>query len=72
MLSKILKKLTLPVTAVGVVSLIVTEKAVIEVTPEGLLLKEIARGTTFEEVIACTEADLIISPDLSEFDPGTA
>ncbi len=65
---KILKKLTLPVTAVGVVDMIVTEKAVIEVTPAGLLLKEIADNTTVEEVKKCTEADLIISPDLKTFE----
>ncbi len=61
---KILKELTLPVTAVGVVSMIVTEMAVIEVTPEGLVLKEIAEDTTVEEVQKATEAELIISPEL--------
>ena len=61
---KILKNLTLPKTAEGVVDLIVTEKAVIEVTPEGLLLKEVAPNVTIEEVKECTEADLIISPEL--------
>jgi acetate CoA/acetoacetate CoA-transferase beta subunit len=61
---KILKKVSLPVTAVGVVDMIVTEKAVIEVTPQGLILKEIAHDTTVDEVKACTEADLIISSDL--------
>jgi acetate CoA/acetoacetate CoA-transferase beta subunit len=61
---KILKKLTLPATAVGVVDLIVTEKAVIEVTPQGMLLKEIAPDTTVEEVKVCTEAELMVSPNL--------
>ncbi|MBN2420073.1 MAG: 3-oxoacid CoA-transferase subunit B [Deltaproteobacteria bacterium] len=69
---KILKKLTLPVTGVKVVDIIVTEKAVIEVTPEGLLLKEIVNGTTVDEVKACTEANLIISPDLRQFDLAAA
>ena len=64
---KILKKLTLPVTAVGVVKMIVTELAVIEVTPEGLVLKEIAESTTVEDVVAATEAELKISPDLKKF-----
>ncbi len=64
---KILKKLTLPVTAVGVVKMIVTEKAVIEVTSQGLVLKEIAFNTTVDEVTACTEADLMVSPDLKKF-----
>ncbi len=61
---KILKKLTLPTTAAGVVDLIVTEKAVIEVTPDGLLLKEISADTTVEEVKSLTEAELRVSPDL--------
>lgn len=64
---KILKKLTLPVTAVGVVNMIITEKAVIEVTGEGLLLKEIAADTTVEEVKEATEAELKVSPDLKRF-----
>jgi acetate CoA/acetoacetate CoA-transferase beta subunit len=62
---KILKKLTLPATAVGVVNLIVTEKAVIQVTPEGLLLREISPDTSIEDVKACTEASLTVSPDLA-------
>ena len=62
---KILKKLTLPATAVGVVDLIVTEKAVIEVTQEGLLLKEISADTTVEEVRSFTEAELMVSPDMT-------
>lgn len=65
---KILKKLTLPATAVGVVDLIVTEKAVIEVTPVGLLLKEISADTTVEEVKSFTEAELVVSPDLRIMD----
>jgi acetate CoA/acetoacetate CoA-transferase beta subunit len=64
---KILKKLTLPITAVGVVKLIVTEMAVIEITPKGLLLKEIAEGTTVEQVKAATEAELAVSPNLGTF-----
>jgi len=63
---KILKKCTLPFTGLKVVSLIVTERAVIEVTPRGLLLKEIASGTTLEAVRAATEAALIV-----EGTPGT-
>ncbi len=64
---KILKNLTLPITAVGVVKLIVTEKAVIEVSPLGLVLKEIAEGTTVEQVKAATDAELLVSPDLKTF-----
>lgn len=61
---KILKKCTLPLTAAKEVNLIVTEMGVIEVTENGLVLKEIAPDTTVEEVKAATEAELIISPDL--------
>jgi len=48
---KILKKCSLPLTAVGQVNLIITEMAVIEVTPNGLLLKEIAPEVTIEDVL---------------------
>lgn len=57
---KILKECTLPFTAKAQVDLIVTDMAVIEVTPEGLLLVEIAPDTTVEAVIAATEAELIV------------
>ena len=57
---KIMKRCTLPLTAVGKVHMIVTEKAVIEVTPEGLLLKELLPGATLEDVLAGTEATLRI------------
>lgn len=60
--SKILKRCRLPLTAVGEANLIVTELAVMEVTTEGLVLKETAPGVTVDEVISKTEADLII-PD---------
>ncbi|SCP98481.1 3-oxoacid CoA-transferase subunit B [Anaerobium acetethylicum] len=61
---KLLKKVTLPPTAVNKVNLIVTELAVIEVTAEGFLLKEIAGNTTVEEVQRLTEAELIVDADL--------
>lgn len=64
---KILKKCTLPLTAVSKVDLIITELAVIEVTKDGLLLKEIASGHTVDEVVSLTEASLIISDDLKTF-----
>jgi len=61
---KILKKCNLPLTAKGEVDLIVTDMAVIKVTPEGLLLTELAPETTVEEVVAATEAKLRIADDL--------
>jgi 3-oxoacid CoA-transferase subunit B len=61
---KILHRCTLPLTGVGVVHTIATELAWIAVTPAGLVLEEIARGVTLEEVEAATEAKLIVSPGL--------
>ncbi len=64
---KILKKCMLPLTGAGVVNTIVTELAYIDVTPEGLVLKELAPGTTTEAVQRLTEAALRIDPNLREF-----
>jgi 3-oxoacid CoA-transferase subunit B len=61
---KILKKCTLPLTGVKVVDTIVTEMAYIRVTPEGLLLEEIAPGLTVEDVQKATEAKLRVSAEL--------
>lgn len=58
--SKILKECTLPLTAKGCVSLIITEMAVIEVTPQGLELKEVMEPYTVEDVIKHTDAQLKI------------
>jgi len=65
---KILKECTLPLTAAGEVDLIITEMAVIEVTKDGLVLKELGPEATVEDVIAATDAELIISPDLKVMD----
>ena len=61
---KIVKKCSLPFTGLGVVNLIVTELAVIEVTPQGLLLREVAPGVTPEDVQKATEPTLQLAPDL--------
>jgi len=63
---KILKRCTLPLTGVAVVHIIATEMAWIAVTPEGLVLEEIAPGLTVEQVQAATEATLHVSPALRE------
>ena len=59
---KILKKCRLPLTALCAADLIVTDLAVIECTPNGLVLREVAPGVTVEEVVSKTEATLTI-PD---------
>ena len=61
---KILKKCNLPLTAKGQVNMIVTEMCVIEVTPEGLIVKEIHPEFTKEDVIAATEAELKFADDV--------
>jgi 3-oxoacid CoA-transferase B subunit len=63
---KIMRKCTLPLTGVGVVDLIVTELAVIEVTPNGVVLREIAEDTTPEAVQKLTEARLDVAPGLKK------
>jgi 3-oxoacid CoA-transferase subunit B len=58
---KILRKCSLPLTGVEVVDHVVTELAVIEVTPDGLVLREIAEDTTVEQVQAVTEPKLLLA-----------
>jgi 3-oxoacid CoA-transferase subunit B len=64
---KILDRCTLPLTGTNVVNLIVTELAVIEVTPRGLLLREIASDTTVERVRAATGTELIVEGGTATF-----
>lgn len=64
--SRIVKECTLPLTAAGEVDLIVTERCVLEVTPQGLLLKEINPLFSLDEVIASTDAELIIADQLQQ------
>jgi 3-oxoacid CoA-transferase subunit B len=62
--AKILKACTLPLTGKSVVHDIVTELGWIRVTPQGLVLTEVAEGVTAAEVQARTEVRLIVSPEL--------
>lgn len=63
---KVVKELSYPATAMGRVSMLFTDLAVIEITPEGMVLHETAPGITAEDVQSVTEPKLIISPDLTE------
>jgi 3-oxoacid CoA-transferase subunit B len=56
---KILNHCTLPLTGKGVVNRIITDRAVLDVTSDGLLLVELAPGHTAEEIRACTEPALL-------------
>ena len=64
---KILKQCTLPLTGQRVVHQIVTELALIDVTPNGLVLREIAEDTTEEAVRAATGAALIVRHPIGRF-----
>src|SRR5690625_3283993 len=63
--SKIVKQCSLPLTAKRCVDLIITNMAVIEVTPKGLILLEIMDGHTVDEVIAATDAPLEVATGLT-------
>ena len=64
--SKILKKCTLPLTGVGCVKKVVTELAVMDVTPNGFKLLERPPGVSVEDIVKATEADLIIEGEIPE------
>ena len=66
--AKIVKHLTFPPTTAGKVNMIFTDLAVMEVTPKGLLLKEIAPGISVKDLQSVTEPKLLISPDLKEIE----
>jgi 3-oxoacid CoA-transferase subunit B len=60
--SKILNRCSLPLTGKGVVHRIISDRAVLDVTPRGLVLVEVAPGCTAQEVCASTEPPLILAP----------
>jgi 3-oxoacid CoA-transferase subunit B len=64
---KIVERCTLPFTGLKVVNMIVTEMAVIDVTPGGLVLREIAADTTLDKVKAATGAPLTVPQTLGTF-----
>jgi len=65
---KILKKCSLPLTAAGQVNLIITEMGVMEITPKGIVLKEIHPEFTVEQIQDATEAELIVDENLKSME----
>jgi 3-oxoacid CoA-transferase B subunit len=65
---KIVRELTYPATARKKVNKIFTDLAVIEIIPEGLLLKEIYPGLSVQDILSVTEPKLLVSPDLKEIE----
>ncbi|TQK54103.1 3-oxoacid CoA-transferase subunit B [Brevibacillus sp. AG162] len=62
--TKILNECALPLTGKKVVNRIITDRAVMDVTPDGLVLVEVAEGYTAEDIQACTQPTLLVSPEL--------
>ena len=65
---KIVDELTYPPTTLGRVSMLFTDLAVIEITPDGMVLKELFPGLTPEDIQLVTEPQLIISPKIKELE----
>ena len=63
---KILNRCTLPLTGIGVADRIITDRAVIDVTDQGLMLVELAPGYAVADIRACTEPELLIAPGLEQ------
>ncbi len=66
---KIVRECSLPLTGRAVVHRIITDLAVIDVTPEGLALRELAPGVSAKQVQELTEPTLRVAPDLTEMSP---
>jgi 3-oxoacid CoA-transferase B subunit len=69
--AKVVKKLTFPATGLGCVKTVVTDLAVIDITPEGMILRETAPGWSAEEVQQQTEAKLILKGNVPEMRLGS-
>ena len=67
-MSKIVRELTYPATARKKVDMIFTDLAVIEITPKGMMLKEIFPGLSVEDIQSVTEPRLLVAPDLKEIE----
>ena len=65
---KIVNELTYPPTTLGKVNMLYTDLAVIEITPKGMVLKEVYPGLTADDIQSVTEPKLIIAPDLKEME----
>ena len=66
--SKLLSKCSLPLTGVACVKMVVTELAVMDITPEGFVLKERAPGVSIEEIKSKTLGRLVIPDNVAEMD----
>lgn len=64
--SKLLKKCTLPITGVGCVKRVVTDLAVLDITPHGFKLIERAPGVSVEQIVNATEGRLVVEGDIPE------
>ena len=64
---KLVTACTLPLTGVNVVTMVVTEMAVIDITPDGFRLLELAEGVSLDQVRAATGAELAVAPLLGTF-----
>ena len=67
-MSKIVRELTYPATARKRVNMVFTDLAVIEITPKGMVLKEIFPGLSVEDIQSVTEPRLLVAPDLKEIE----